>query len=104
MTATVAHHPHKCVLVPCSSACAGETGTLREIRIYISMPERFPLLYLADMGKGPTARYSRRKRRQPVEKNGSLLTMWDKVCQRAHLPRARLSDADSSEALDTESF
>lgn len=79
MTAIVAHNPHKCVFVPCSSVCAGETGARQEMMIYISVTYHFPLSYIADTGKDPTDRYGGRKRRQPAGKNGSLLTIWDKI-------------------------
>lgn len=46
---------------------------------YISVTYHFPLLYIADTGKDPTYRYGGRKRCRPAGKNGSLLTIWDKI-------------------------
>lgn len=79
MTAVVAHNPYKRAFVPRSSLCAGETGACQEIMIYVSVTYLFPLLYAADRGKDPTDRYGGRKGRPPAGKNGSWLTIWDKI-------------------------
>ena len=42
MTAIAAHNTHKCVLVPCSSVRAGETGACQEMMVYVSMTYRCP--------------------------------------------------------------
>lgn len=51
MTAIAAHNTHKCVLVPCSSVRAGETGACQEMMVYVSMTYRCPLLCAVDTEK-----------------------------------------------------